>query len=105
MSADRIIIIDNSGSQNLQGNVRSSVHDGIGSERHVVEKQMLVPQVPDNLVDARAHSHASFSAPPSASHVSPVLDGESNILAALSQMLDQRLRLFTNPKQIISADV
>ena len=91
MSADGIIIIDNSVSQSLQGSVRSSVQDGIDSERHVVEKQMLVPQVPDKFVDARAHSHASFSAPPSASHVSPVLDGELNILAALSQMLDQKI--------------
>ena len=52
---------------------------------------MFVPQVPDHFVDARAHSHASFSAPPSASHVSPVPDGESNILAVLSQMLDQQI--------------
>ena len=91
MTADGVIIVDNSSSQSFQGSVRSSVQDGIDSERRVVEKQMLVPQVPNHFVDARAHSHASFSAPPTASHVSPVIDGESNILAALSQMLDQKI--------------
>ena len=51
------------------------MQDGIDSERRVVEKQMLVPQVPYNFVDARAHSHAPLNAPPTASHVSPVIDG------------------------------
>ena len=84
MTADGVIIVDNSGSQGLEGGVCSSVQDGIDSERRVVEKQMLVPQVSNHFVDARGYSHDSFSAPPSASHVSPVIDGESNILIALS---------------------
>ena len=88
MTADGAIIADNNSSQSLQGGVSSSAQDGVDSERRVVEKKMFVPQVP---VDTRAYSHVSFSAPPSTSHASPVIDRESNRFVSLSQMLHQNI--------------
>ena len=39
MTADRVIVVDNSGSKSLQGGVSSSGQDGFVSERRVVEKK------------------------------------------------------------------